>query len=414
MSDSLISSVVRSTGSVPPYATTVYACNTRMRCDDLHLNNKSRPRHNISSSASRIINRTTARPSADSRRSTAANMLIWIPLVLFVWIPLAVYLYALYVNTFWRRHGVPFAAAAPLVGNLRDMIVGRRCAAEHYQHLYTDAVARRTPVLGMHIFMKPALLICDRELIKRVLVKDFAAFHNRHSTSDLHTDLLGTANLFFVKSPAWRAIRTRLTPFFTGGKMRQMFGLMSAVGDELNATLVKKRTAAVSGGGGGDTEMRDLMARYTTDIIASCAFGVQANSLQDPESDFRREGRSMFKYTLWRALEFTSMFFLPEIVPFFGFKTFSGRTSAFLRESIEYVMDEREKAGTARNDLIDTLLVLRKEDAGKRLSADNIVFQGDVLVAQAASFFSAGFETSSAVLAFGMFELCRRVRLYDL
>lgn len=39
------------------------------------------------------------------------------------------------------------------------------------------------------------------------------------------------------------------------------------------------------------------------------------------------------------------------------------------------------------------------------------VFQGDALVAQSAVFFSAGFETSSAVVAFGLFELCRRVSL---
>lgn len=259
-------------------------------------------------------------------------MFVWLPLVVGVWLPIAAFLYALYVNTYWRRHGVPFAAATPLVGNLRNMITGRLCAAEHYQQLYERATVQRTPVLGMHMFLKPTLLICDRDLIKRVLVKDFGSFNDRHSTSDLHTDLLGTANLFFVKMPTWRMIRSRLTPFFTGGKMRQMFGLMTAIADELNGTLLAMTHQPMDGVDGamdeGDrkqahgvcTEMRDLMARYTTDIIASCAFGVQANSLKNPDSDFRREGRSMFEFTLWRAMEFTSFFFLPEIVPFFGFK----------------------------------------------------------------------------------------------
>lgn len=77
-------------------------------------------------------------------------------------------------------------------------------------------------------------------------------------------------------------------------------------------------------------------------------------------------------------------------------------------------MDEREKNGTHRNDLIDTLVTLRKEDKDKVYSPSNIVFKGDVLVAQAASFFSAGFETSASVMAFGMFELCRRVYLISL
>ncbi len=34
-----------------------------------------------------------------------------------------------------------------------------------------------------------------------------------------------------------------------------------------------------------------------------------------------------------------------------------------------------------------------------------LVFQGDVIVAQAALFFSAGYETSSAAMSFGLYEL---------
>lgn len=273
---------------------------------------------------------------------TINNMLAIITFSLLLGLPIAIYLYALHVNHYWRRHGVPYAAATPLIGNLRNMIVGRQCAAEHYAQLYALATADGAPVLGMHLFMKPALLVCDPELIQRILIKDFASFSNRHSTSDIHTDLIGTANLFFVKNPTWRAIRTRLTPFFTGSKMRQMFGLMSTIGAELDGTLLSMVSSSQASAKDTDTdnrmiadrngddgersaggicaEMHEVFARYTTDIIASCAFGVRANSLSNPDSDFRREGRAMFKYTLWRAIEFTSLFFLPEIVPFFGFK----------------------------------------------------------------------------------------------
>lgn len=80
-----------------------------------------------------------------------------------------------------------------------------------------------------------------------------------------------------------------------------------------------------------------------------------------------------------------------------------------MRDSIEFVMIERKQSGQIRHDLIDTLVQLQDEDKDKVYSSTNIVFQGDVLVAQAAAFFTAGFETSSAVLSFGLFEMCRRV-----
>lgn len=37
------------------------------------------------------------------------------------------------------------------------------------------------------------------------------------------------------------------------------------------------------------------------------------------------------------------------------------------------------------------------------------VFQGDVLVAQAAAFFTGGYETSSSVMSFALYELCWKV-----
>lgn len=42
-----------------------------------------------------------------------------------------------------------------------------------------------------------------------------------------------------------------------------------------------------------------------------------------------------------------------------------------------------------------------------------LVFQGDVLVAQAAAFFTAGYETTSTTLSFALFELCRRPDIQD-
>lgn len=97
-----------------------------------------------------------------------------------------------------------------------------------------------------------------------------------------------------------------------------MFGFMREIGANLNEYLLSVQLD--SGAKSFRQEFRDIFARYTTDIIASCAFGVQVNSLRNPECEFRKNSRSITTFTLLRAVEFTSVFFLPELVPWFRFK----------------------------------------------------------------------------------------------
>ncbi|XP_037043595.1 probable cytochrome P450 6g2 [Bradysia coprophila] len=313
------------------------------------------------------------------------------------------YCSSLYINSYWKRNKIPFISAKPIAGNLLDLLLFRKSVAEIFSDIYNDQATSHKPIVGIHFFHKPALVIKDPELIKKVLVKDFNSFNDRHSASDIHTDILGSTNLFFIRNPAWKILRGRLSPFFTSGKMKQMFHLMKNIGNEMNDTLLSfkldenKQTFS--------TDIKDILARYTTDVIASCAYGVEANSLKNPESEFRKNGKRIFDFNWYRAVEFSSIFFVPELVPFFKFKAFSKQSTTFLRNTINYIIGERERTGSVRNDLIDTLITLKNEDKSKNLTATNIVFQDDVIVAQAAVFFTAGYETSSTIMSFGLYEL---------
>ena len=158
-----------------------------------------------------------------------------------------------------------------------------------------------------------------------------------------------------------------------------------------------------------ELELKEFCALYTTDVIATVAFGVEANSFKQPNGDFRKNGREIFRFTARRALNFSVVFFLPQLVPYFGIKVVPDKQTEFLRSIMNYVLYEREKSGKKRHDLIDILIEFKnstKKDAlngneGKR------VFDGDLLVAQAAIFFTAGFESSSATMSFTLYELAR-------
>ena len=44
------------------------------------------------------------------------------------------------------------------------------------------------------------------------------------------------------------------------------------------------------------------MYRYTTDVIASCAFGTNDNSLKDPDAEFRFFLKKIFAFTVGKGL----------------------------------------------------------------------------------------------------------------
>lgn len=125
-------------------------------------------------------------------------------------------------------------------------------------------------------------------------------------------------NLFFVRNPLWKRMRARLSSSSSIGKMKQMFALIADIGMELNKTM--NTMSAESGGKTFCTEAKEFISRYTTDLIANCAFGVQANSLRDPNSDFRKNGKSIFHFNWYRTIEIYSIYFLPEIANLLNFK----------------------------------------------------------------------------------------------
>ncbi|KAJ6641330.1 putative cytochrome P450 6g2 [Pseudolycoriella hygida] len=325
----------------------------------------------------------------------------YIFIALFIWSPIALYLWGLHRSLYWKRKKIPSIPSKPLIGSVGGMLSFKKCVAQQFSDFYFDKKTKEKPFVGIHMFHKPAIVLRDPELIKRVLVKDFTSFPDRYCSADEHQDILGNTNLFFLNSPAWNDLRSRLTPLFSSGKMKNMFYLMKNIGDQLYDTIQSFKTKSFC------IDVKDLCTRYTVDVIASCAYGLEANSLKYPQGDFVTYGKKIFEFKVMRAFELLGVFFFPEVVSPLRLKVFSKETSNFLRGSINYVLSEREKNGNTRQDLIDTLLTLKNEDKGKTQNdPSRFVFQGDVLVAQAAAFFTGGYETSSSVMSFALYELC--------
>jgi cytochrome P450 family 6 len=187
-------------------------------------------------------------------------------------------------------------------------------------------------------------------------VKEFNTFYERHASSNVRTDPL-SQNLFLLKGAAWRALRVKLTPIFTSFRMKQMFSLISDCADQLREYIEKNCTT------GKPMEMKDVAAKYATDVITSCAFGIKSNCLLDPNAEFREFGRQIFNFSVFRSFEFMSAFMLPLVTKLMNTKFFSSETTKFLRKAFWDTMKEREEKNIQRDDILQLLIQLKNEDA---------------------------------------------------
>lgn len=157
-------------------------------------------------------------------------------------------------------------------------------------------------------------------------------------------------------------------------------------------------------------KIKEKLCLYTTDVIASCAFGVNANALENSEGEFPKLSKKLFSVTFKRGLELTSGFLIPEISKLFNFMLFTRTGTDFIIKTITHVISEREKQKITKNDLIDTLIELKNSEMK---SNNEEPLSMNTLIAQAALFFSAGHETSAGTSTFVLYEIAKRKDIQD-
>jgi cytochrome P450 family 6 len=85
----------------------------------------------------------------------------------------------------------------------------------------------------------------------------------------------------------------------------------------------------------------ETMYRYTTDVIASCAFGINSHSLQYPQAEFRRYLREVFDFSVRKGLVGLTAFFAPKITSLLKLKFLDDDTANYLRKTVWNTVDYR-------------------------------------------------------------------------
>jgi hypothetical protein len=87
--------------------------------------------------------------------------------------------------------------------------------------------------------------------------------------------------------------------------------------------------------------VKETMARYTTDVIASCAFGINGNSLKDPDSEFGRNITRVCDFTVQKGLAMLFGIFAPYLNKLFRLKFVDDKTNNYIRQIVWNTVDYR-------------------------------------------------------------------------
>jgi len=323
---------------------------------------------------------------------------MWTFIVLLQSAILLAVLYIRHTYSYWKNRGIPYAEPKFPYGTL---LVGKDTphSTEQNLSLYRK-YKNKSPFIGMFFAIKPVVLAIDLEFIKRILITDFSYFHDRGVFFNEEKDPL-SGHIFNLEGTRWKKLRAKLTPTFTSGKMKFMFPTLVAVGHEFIRVLTNEVTA------GNEIEMKEFLARFTTDVIGSCAFGLECNSLVDPEAEFRDMGRKSFGEPRNSRIKSLLLLSFKSLGKFFNQKGIRDDVSEFFMKAVKETVEFREKNKVHRNDFMDLLLKLKNsENTDERLTLNEIA-------AQAFVFFLAGFETSSTAMSYALFELAQNQKIQD-
>ncbi|KAH8252673.1 hypothetical protein KR032_001202, partial [Drosophila birchii] len=316
------------------------------------------------------------------------------------------------IYTYWARRGVLHETPLPLFGNMKG--VGMKFHIRDINQRIYDKFKGKAPFAGMFMFFKRTALILDPDLMKQVLIKDFHYFQDRGGFNSSRDDPL-TAHLLTLEGEEWKSMRQKLTPVFSSGKIKQMSGVVVEVGHQLvNAMDKCVKEASVDD---GDVEIKELCARFTTDVIGSCAFGLECNSLKDPNAEFRNKGRMIFEKPRHSMLVSIFIMTNANLAKKLRMKILSDEITNFFLSAVESTVDYRLKNGVKRNDFIDQLIELRAEDQEAARKGKGIDLSKGLTLEQMAAqsfvFFFAGFETSSSTMSFCLYELALQQDIQD-
>ncbi|XP_019675777.2 cytochrome P450 family 3 subfamily A member 132 isoform X1 [Felis catus] len=299
------------------------------------------------------------------------------------------YLYGTYTHGLFKKLGIPGPKPLPFVGTA----LGYRQGFCAFDEKCFKTYGR---MWGFYDGRQPVLAITDPDMIKTVLVKEcYSVFTNRRSLGPV--GFMKSA-ISLSEDEQWKRIRTMLSPTFTSGKLKEMFPIIGQYGDVLVRNLRKEAEK------GKPVNLKDIFGAYSMDVITGTSFGVNIDSLNNPQDPFVENTKNLFKFSFLDPLFFSIILF-PFLTPIFELLNiwiFPKKVTDFFTKSVKSMKESRLK--DKQKHRVDLLQLMINSQNSKETDTHKALSDLE-LVAQSIMFIFGGYETTSTSLSFLVYEL---------
>ncbi|KAM8953714.1 cytochrome P450 3A9-like [Pelodytes ibericus] len=308
----------------------------------------------------------------------------WLLLAAF-WVLLLIY--GLFPYRFFKKLGIPGPRPLPFIGTFLEYRIG----AVQFD---LECFKKYGKIWGIYDGRQPVLAIIDPVIIKAILVKEcYTNFTNRRNLG-INGPLESAITV--AEDEQWKRIRTVLSPTFTSGRLKEMFGIMKDYSNVLVQNVqvyVEKEEPCI---------IKDVVGAYSMDIITSTSFSVHIDSLNKPNDPFVMHIKKVLKVGFFNpVLIFILLFpFLTPVLKKLNVQFLPKSFIQFFMTAVTSFKDNRQKGDhSGRVDFLQLMLDSRTTSGGQKALTD------EEIMAQSLIFILAGYETTSVTLSYLFYNL---------
>lgn len=277
--------------------------------------------------------------------------------------------------------GIPGPRGKQLVSALRGLV-------ERPHEFLLELALRYGGVVCMPFPLETVIVVSDADAIQHI-------FHQNHSNYTKQTarfrslaEIMGYG-LFTTDGDVWRQQRQRVQPAFHQDRLAHFERVIAA---EMADTVVRWRQLAAAG---APVALDRELLRLSMLIIVKAMFGADIRGVLEPAIDAFNQAHPFIN-----PMSFVNLIDPPRAVKRFiapGFRSFE-RALGLLHGVIRQIVDERQRDGVDRGDLLSMLIAGRDEEAGHAMTAPQV--RDEVM-----TMFMAGHETVALGLTWSLYLL---------